>query len=532
MKKYICNSPILFSISIIIAILYCTMGTLFSLIMGQIVDTAGTGTAELIEKFIQGLVFVLTYMLVTILYGVLKNILIGKTRESLKCALFKAALSAPTSDYSGANTAEYINDLTNNLSIFENSYIKNIYLVVTIAAMFVSASVVTIMAEPLMLVLMIALAVITVLVSNNIGRPIEKKTKEYMKCQADYMAELKDDFSAFYLVRTFGVVNNILFKHNNKNEAAEKAKVSTSIWQVLCQTAGQLVGLLSTVAVMTVAAYFVIKGRFSMGMIITFGSLIGQIVSPITSIPEVMANISASRPVVARFKEILAVNDSYGNENKDDFKEGLTLKNVSFSYGEKKVFNNVSFVFEKGKKYAVTGANGSGKTTLINIIAGLLQGFDGTVLYDESSIADLSRESVTNLVSVVAQDTFLFNDTIRNNISLFEKSFSDKSIKQALEDAGLIKLIESLPNGLDTVVEENGKNFSGGERQRLSLARAFLRNRPVLILDESTNAVDAATAADIEDRLLNNRDLTLIVITHNVSDEHLKRFDSALEIGA
>lgn len=281
MKKYICHSPILFSLSIITAILYCTMGTLFSLIMGRIVDAAGAGIDELIEKFIQGLVFVLIYVLVTILYGVLKNILLGKVRESLKSDLFKATLSAPTSDYSGANTAEYINDLTNNLSIFENSYVKNIYLLVTIVTMFVSASVVTIMAEPLMLVLMVALA-----------------------------------------------------------------------------------------------------------------------------------------------------------------------------------------------------------------------------------------------------------DTIRNNISLFEKSFSDKSIKHALEDAGLLKLIESLPNGLDTVVEENGKNFSGGERQRLSLARAFLRNRPILILDEGTSAVDAAAAADIEDGLLNNRDLTLIVITHNVSDEHLRHFDSALEIGA
>lgn len=532
MKKYICYSPILFSLSIITAILYCTMGTLFSLIMGRIVDAAGAGIDELIEKFIQGLVFVLIYVLVTILYGVLKNILLGKVRESLKSDLFKATLSAPTSDYSGANTAEYINDLTNNLSIFENSYVKNIYLLVTIVTMFVSASVVTIVAEPLMLVLMVALAVITVLVSNNMGKPIEKKTEEYMRCQADYVAELKDDFSAFYLIRAFGVVNNILFKHANKNMETEKTKVSTSVWQVLCQAAGQLVGLLSTVAVMAIAAYFVIKGRFSLGMIIVFGNLIGQIISPITCISEVMANISASRPVVARFKEMLAVNDSYGNENKEDFKVGLTLKNVSFSYGEKQVLHNVSFVFEKGKKYAITGANGSGKTTLINIIAGLIQGFDGDVLYDESSITDLSRESVTNLVSVVAQDTFLFNDTIRNNISLFEKSFSDKSIKQALEDAGLLKLIESFPNGLDTVVEENGKNFSGGERQRLSLARAFLRNRPILILDEGTSAVDAAAAADIEDGLLNNRDLTLIVITHNVSDEHLRRFDSALEIGA
>ena len=531
MKRYIINSPVLFTLSIIAAVLYCTMGTFFSLIIGQIVDAAGIGTSELLGKFIQGLVFVLVYVLVTILYGALKNNVIGKSREALKNDVFQAALSAPTLDRSETNTAEYINDLTNNLSIFENSYLNNIYFVVTIATMFVSASVVTIMAEPLMLVLMVALAVITMLVSGNIGKPIEKKTMEYMECQADYVAELQDDFSAFYLVKVFGVMNHILFKHNNKNSKMEKAKVSTGILQILCQTAGQLVGLLSTVIVMAVSAYFVIKGRFSTGMIIAFGSLIGQIVAPITGIPEVMANISASRPVVARFKTILAVSSLYGTENKNDFEVSLTLKNVSFSYGEKQVLHDVSFAFEKGKKYAVTGASGSGKTTLINIIAGLIPDFSGDVLYDESSITDLSRESVTRLVSVVAQDTFLFHDTIRNNISLFENGFSDESIMQALKGAGLSKLMESLPNGLDTVVDENGSNFSGGERQRLALARAFLRNRPILILDEGTSAVDAAAAADIEEGLRNNQKLTLIAVTHNVSEEHLGRFDSVLELG-
>lgn len=531
MKKYLGNSRGLFSLSIMAGILYCVMGTFFSLVIGQIVDAAGAGKTALMEKFLQGLDFVLLYVFVTILYGVLKKRTIGKSRESLKRALFQAILSAPTSDCSGTNTAEAINDLTNNLSIFENAYLENIYLIVTIAAMFVSASVVTILAEPLMLLLMIALAVITVLVSGNLGKPIEKKTGEYMKCQADYVTELKDDFSAFSLIRAFGVGKNILLKHDQKNKEAEEAKVATGIWQVLCQAAGQFVGLLSTVAVMTVAAYFVIEGRFSTGMIIAFGSLIGQIVSPINSIPEVMANLSAARPVTARFREILAVKDSCGSESKDDFRTGITLKNLSFSYDEKPVLQNISFVFEKGKKYAVTGANGSGKTTLIHLIAGLLQGFDGTVFYDESNITDLSRESLTSLVSVVQQETFLFHDTIRNNISLFETGFSDERIWQALEKAGLLKAVESLPNKLDTVVEENGGNFSGGERQRLSLARAFLRNRPIWILDEGTSAVDAATAADIEDRLRNDQDLTLIAVTHDVSKEHLKCFDAVLEIG-
>lgn len=530
MKKYIFKSPVLFMVSIIFMIIDCIMGTFFSIILGRIVDAASIGMPELIRMFVIGLIFTVTYVIVTILAGVTKNRFIGNNRTLLKNELFKNIFASYGKAYSEVNTAEYINDMTNNLSIYENSYIGNIYTIVTLAAMFVSASIVTIMVEPIMLVIMIVLAVITAVVSANIGKPIEKKTTAFMQNQSDYVAELKDDFSAFYLIKTFNVLKSIITKHGNKNKMTEDSKVSVGISQVLCQGIGQFVGLLSTVGVMAIAAYFVIKGRFSVGMVIAFGSLIGQIISPISGIPDVMANAAAAKPIISRFKEILGAEENTGNKTKTDFNDKLTLNNISFSYNDKKVLKDINFTFEKGKKYAIIGANGSGKTTLINIISGLLKDYTGTVKYDEDSISELSRESISKLVSVVAQETFLFNDTIRNNITLFEGNYDDESIKKALSDAGLTKLVEKLPQGLDTVVEENGKNFSGGERQRLSIARALLRKCPILILDEGTSAVDAENAADIEERLLKDPDITLIEITHNITDEHIARFDSTLKI--
>ncbi len=531
MKKYIFKAPGLLVISLLLTVIDCTMGTFFSLMLARIVDAAGTGMSELVRMFVIGLIFTVTYVIIVILAGVTKNAFIGNNRTYLKNDLFRSILSSYGKDYSEVNTAEYINDMTNNLSIYENSYIGNIYDIVSIVVMFVSASIVTIMVEPMMLIFMIVLAVITAVVSANIGKPIEKKTAAYMQNQADYVAELKDDFSAFYLIKTFGVLKSILIKHEGKNKTTEEAKVSVGISRVLCQGVGQFVGLLSTILVMAIASYFVIKGRFSIGMVIAFGSLIGQIVAPISEIPNVMANIAASKPVVTNYKEILASEEKTGNKEKNSLDNALTLDMVSFSYGDKQILKDISFKFEKAKKYAIVGPNGSGKTTLINIINGLMTDFEGSVKYDEESVKDLSVESKTNLVSVVAQETFLFNDTIRNNISLFQEKFDDESIKKALDYVGLGELIAKLPEGIDTVIEENGRNFSGGERQRLSIARAVLKNSPILILDEGTSAVDENATAELEDKLLNDPGLTLIQITHNISREHLEKFDAVLSIG-
>lgn len=531
MKKYIFKSPGLLIMSLLLTVIDCTMGTFFSLMLARIVDAAGAGMSELVRMFVIGLIFTVTYVIIVILAGVTKNAFIGNNRRYLKNDLFRSILVSYGKDYSEVNTAEYINDMTNNLSIYENSYIGNIYDIVTIAVMFVSASIVTIMVEPIMLIFMIVLAVITAVVSANIGKPIEKKTAVYMQNQADYVAELKDDFSAFYLIKTFGVLKNILIKHGDKNKTTEDSKVSVGISQVLCQGVGQFVGLLSTILVMGIASYFVIKGRFSIGMVIAFGSLIGQIVAPISGIPDVMANIAASKPVVTHFKEILASEENTGYKEKTSFDTALTLDAVSFSYDDKPILKDISFKFEKAKKYAIVGPNGSGKTTLINIITGLIKDFEGHVKYDEDSIQELSTESKTNLVSVVAQETFLFNDTIRNNISMFQEKFDDESIKKALDYVGLGELIAELPEGIDTVIEENGSNFSGGERQRLSIARAILRNCSILILDEGTSAVDVNAAAELENKLLNDPSLTLIQITHNTSREHLEKFDAVLSIG-
>ncbi|MCR5824402.1 MAG: ABC transporter ATP-binding protein/permease [Lachnospiraceae bacterium] len=531
MRKYICPKPFLYVLTILFIIINCFTGAYFSVIIGKIVDTVGEGVEALVKALVFGLLFVVLSVGIDILGGILKEKMTAESRKAVKHDLFSAILSKPISDLSEANTAEFINDLSNNIGMFEQNYVNAFFSLTSVIAMFVSASVITLTLEPLMLIVMIVLALITLFVTENVRKTIEKRSKEYITKNSEYMAEIKDDLSASYVIKSFGVIGKMLDKHGKKNAEIEHAKFSLGFIQTICSNAGQLVGLMSTVLVMSAAAYYAINGRFSAGMIITFGSLIGQIVSPVASFPTVISRFSTAKPVVERFKTLLKSEAKTKNTvRKAGLNDKIEVRNVSFSFGDKRVLNGVSACFERGKKYAVTGMSGGGKSTFINVITGLLTASSGEVTYDGININDISEEDRSRMISIVPQDTFLFNDTVRNNLTLFSDEITEKSLYDALKRAGIAELVESLPNGLDTVIAENGKNFSGGEKQRFALARAFLRNSPVLVLDEGTSAVDSETAGRIESLLLTDKEITLIAVTHNDDPGYLKNYDAELRL--
>ncbi len=184
----------------------------------------------------------------------------------------------------------------------------------------------------------------------------------------------------------------------------------------------------------------------------------------------------------------------------------------------RKVLRNLSFRFRTGKHYAVIGKSGCGKSTLLSLLLGYYPNYSGSIRYDGVELRELTREYLGKTVAYVSQDTFLFQDTIQNNITLYHEEYTPQEIEAALNQAGLKELVDSLPEGLSTMVEENGKNFSGGEKQRFSLARALLRKSRVLLLDEFTTNLDKETAEKIEEQVMGLKDCLIITVTHQCPD--------------
>ena len=523
----------------------CVAGPLFSLVMSALVDCAGKNAEVLFRTLLGGIGYAVIYNLLALSYRCMKTWILTDARYSLKRDIFAALMNRSVADFDAGSSAEYMNELSNNLNQFENVYWSNHLHLFECLMSFIAAAAICISLQPLLLVLMLFLALLSMGVTRLTTSPLEKSMESFAESAKAYTGEIRDDFAGFRLIRSYGILPLILRKHDNKNRAMETANRQNINCRMVCAYAGNFVGLLSTVLVMAMASYFSLKGMFSAGMVIAFGHLIGQIISPIESMPSIVANFRASRPLEKRFRHLLGENITSRNlliqtlSTKDadipkanGFREEIILDKLSFRYEtlSREVLRNLSFRFRTGKHYAVIGKSGCGKSTLLSLLLGHYPNYSGSIRYDGVELRELTREYLGNTVAYVSQDTFLFQDTIQNNITLYHEEYTPQEIEAVLEQAGLKGLVDSLPEGLSAMVEENGKNFSGGEKQRFSLARALLRKSRVLLLDEFTANLDKETAEKIEEQVMGLKDCLIITVTHRLTPDMHSRYDGILDL--
>lgn len=189
--------------------------------------------------------------------------------------------------------------------------------------------------------------------------------------------------------------------------------------------------------------------------------------------------------------------------------------------------DNINLTLEKNKKYAIVGESGSGKSTLIKLLMRYYNDYSGSILIDNNDLKSIYSSDLYKNISMIQQNVFMFDDSIKENIRLYS-NHDDDDILKSCERAGLSKLINNLPNGIDSLVGENGNKLSGGEKQRIAIARALINNTQILILDESTSALDNETAYNLENSLLDLKDLTLVTVTHKLIKNILNKYDEII----
>lgn len=531
MHQYLCRKKwklLLFFVALGIAQI---MGTGFALIMSSFVDSAGQDADTVLRKLLEGIVYVIICAGFDAVYMLVENSLRKDARVHLKEDLFAAIMKKPVKEFEGGSNAEYLNELSNNFNTYEELYFNNMLRIPPLVIMFVTAASVCVYLEPMMLLLMIGLAVVTLISTKLTTKPLENSSRRMTEASESYMEEIKDDFGGYRAIRSFGILHLILNRHKKANTAMEQEKLVFMNRRVFCMYVGELVGLLSTVLVMGVAAYYAVKGVFAPGMVIAFGHLVGQVVSPITQLPQVVANYRAAKPLTEKFAEILKVSEEACGVEKASFDTAIVMDGLSFSYdGNRKLLGGLTTTFEKGRRYAVVGESGSGKTTLFHLLMGAYSGYEGTLAMDGIELRELSQASIQRLIGVVSQDTFLFHDTLYNNVTMFRSDFTEEEVHRALEKAGLSAFVDKLPDGLQTIVSENGQNLSGGEKQRIGIARVLLNKNPIMLFDEPTANLDEKNTRDIEEHIFAIPDRTIIMITHKTDEERLKRFDGVIQI--
>ena len=451
---------------------------------------------------------------------------IGQYKEYVFTRLCQKGIGA----FSNENSSLYISALSNDAATVEMNYLANVFIIVENSAICIGALVLMFYYSPLLTMLSIVLALLPLAVSICTGNLVAKAEKTVSDKNETYMSTLKDSLVGFAVIKSFRAEAQMCRIFSEAVKEVTDAKTFRKKMSILVNGLSACSGTILQFSIFLIGAYLALNGHgLSAGSVLVFVQLLNFVINPIGVIPQALAEIKASKTLVAKVAEALESNvREEGLECKKELVTGIAVENLSFGYEEEKpVLQDVNFTFNTGKSYAIVGASGSGKSTLLNLLMASHDDYTGSIFYDEAELRQISSESLYEMVSVVQQNVFIFNASIRDNITMFS-DFPSEEVDRAIEMSGLSKLIAE--RGEDYLCGENGSGLSGGEKQRISIARSLLKKSQVLLVDEATAALDAQTAFQVSNAILDLNDLTRIVVTHALDENLLKRYDCVLTL--
>ena len=430
--------------------------------------------------------------------------------------------------FSKEGTALYVSALTNDCTSIENNYLAATFTLIELLFCFLGALIMMLYYSPVMLVLAVALSFLPVAVSMTAGNRLTEQEKEISKKNERFVSIVNELLSGFPVIKSFRAETQASRLFSQRNEQAEEAKKNKRRTEQLISLLANDAGIIAQMGIFLAGAWLAISGKgVTAGVVIVFVQLMNYILNPISQVPLLWSNRKAAIALMEKLSDALSENvREEGREKLNGFSEKIEVKDLTYGYEpESPVLKDLDVQFDAGKSYAIVGGSGSGKSTLLNLLMGSSSNYQGEICIDGVSIKNIESESLYQLMTSVQQNVFVFNDTIRNNVTMFHE-FPDKEVTLALERSGLSEFIEK--RGEEFVCGENGANLSGGERQRISIARALLRKSPILLVDEATAALDAATARAVSFSILNLVGMTRIVVTHRLEEAILRRYDKIL----
>ena len=482
-----------------------------------------------IKWMFMGLLLWILYISTDCVRAYFQNKAISKMNNDFRMDLVRNITNNSYQFFHEKDSGEYISWFTNDVSQVQRLAWEPFFeYIAAIASIIFSAIALSRFHWSLLLVSFLA-AFLIVAVPKIFSKSIERYGKENTIIQERCTDQIKDNLLGFDILRFFN--RTFLFKYNFKkiSTSMEKAGFDLRLKNELSSNAITLVSILCQVVVNLYIGFLSIKGIIIQAAIMGGGNICSSIYNNLGKLGKYKLSFVSAKPI---FEKTLLCDDNEKDRNEkiDFLQTKISLENVSFKYGDGPlILDNMNMNFEIGKKYALIGKSGSGKTTLLKLILGLLRNYDGKIFFDQTDIGNCKAEEIQKHLSYIEQNVYLFNTTIRNNITLFEE-FPEEEIDEAIRISALTKDIRSFENGLDTEVGEAGCNLSGGQRQRVAIARALLHKRNVLLVDEGTSALDKENADIIEKNLLAEKELTLIIVSHHLSDERKKQFDLVYEI--
>ena len=449
---------------------------------------------------------------------------IAQYREYAYAELLKKNLATFTRE----NTSTYLSALSNDANSIEVNYLQKLFEFSGNALLFAGSLAMMFWYSPPLALAALAFSALPLAASVLTGPRLAKAETRVSQENEGFVAALKEGLSGFSVVKSFQAEREALDLFVKSSRQVQDAKCRRLRWGSLLTSVGSTAAAAAQLGVFLTGCWMALSGQgVTPGVMVIFVNLMSCANLFVAALPDFVSNRTACNALIDKLAGALAVNlQTAGRAIPRRLEQGIAVEGLTFGYAPgQPVLHGVTARFEAGKSYAVVGASGSGKSTLLRLLMAGGSGYGGSIRYDGAELREVSTDSLYELVSLVEQNVFVFDSSIRDNITMF-RDFPQEQVDRAVRLSGLQPLIEA--KGESYQCGENGANLSGGERQRISIARSLLRQAPVLLVDEATAALDKETAFQVSGAILDLDGLTRIVVTHALDEALLRRYDGIL----
>ncbi|QNO14432.1 ABC transporter ATP-binding protein [Alkalicella caledoniensis] len=531
MKKSILSKWPFLCLAIFIGLAAAIVEGYISIYMMRVVDTTLAGDRVLFYTQARTLILLAILLLpINIVLSFAKGLYKYKSLTSVKISFMDRVFKKNISEFQKDNNGLYISAITNDMNIIENNYVEAIFQITMNIITFVVGIIVIYSVSPIALFVGIGISAFSTLLAVALSKPLQRHQVQRSKLFEGYTSYIREVLGAFSIIKA----NNLSAKVSKdffikSKDIQYKGYVIDRIYTYFLSIQ-RLTTNLSFYGIAGIVIYMAIQGRITTGGVILIINNMEKVIFPLMQVSEWLPKIFSVKSLFVNMDEILESKDlKVETVELESFNNSIELKDVSFGYTEDLILKNINLTINKGSKYLIIGPSGGGKSTLLKLLRKYFIPSKGSIKIDNIDISDISKSSYFNKIANVEQQVFLFEDTLKNNLTLY-KDYSDEEIDLAIVRSGLTEFVQNLPNNLNTMLYDNGRNISGGEKSRIAIARGLLANTDIIFLDEAFASLDSKVAKEIENTLLKLEGITVVNVSHIIFDETKKYYDRVISV--